>query len=191
VTGGRLLPLPGAQEQALLVEQIRRGEPSAEERLAGLFHERIRLLALARTRNREAAIELAQDVVMAVLLALRNGHIRESEKLTAFVYGTARNHLNNYFRVRSRTPENDELLPDHVVVEPADPIAEFERLNLVRQALTTLNAEDRKILSLTLVDGLKPGEIAQRLGLSSEVVRARKSRLVKKMVEHVQTLSRT
>jgi RNA polymerase sigma-70 factor (ECF subfamily) len=78
-----------------------------------------------------------------------------------------------------------------VVVEPADPIAEFERLNLVRQALTTLNAEDRKILSLTLVDGLKPGEIAQRLGLSSEVVRARKSRLVKKMVEHVQTLSRT
>ena len=191
MTGGRFPPLPSAQEQTSLVEQIRRGETSAEERLAGLFHERVRILALARTRNREAAIELAQDVVMAVLIALRNGHIRESAKLTEFVYGTARNHLNNYFRVRSRAPQEDELLPDHGVVEPSDPIAELERITLVRQALTMLNADDRKILLLTLVDGLKPGEIARRLGLSSEVVRARKSRLLKKVIEHVRALSRT
>lgn len=191
MTGGRFPPLPSAQEQTLLVEQIRQGETSAEERLAGLFHERVRILALARTRNREAASELAQDTVMAVLIALRSGHIRESAKLTAFVFGTARNQLNNYFRVSSRAPQEDELMPDHGVVEPADPIAELERKTVVRQALATLNADDRKILLLTLVDGLKPGEIARRLGLSSEVVRARKSRLLKKIIEHVQTLSRT
>jgi len=188
---GRLPVLPTAQEQARLVERIRHGETTAEERLVELFHERVRILALARTRKSEVARELAQDVVMAVVIALRNGQIRDGEKLTAFVYGTARNHLNHHFRVSSRAPGEDELLPDHAVADPADPIAQFERVTLVRQALTLLNAADRKILLLTLVDGLKPGEIARRLGLSDEVVRARKSRLVKKIVEHMQTLSRT
>jgi DNA-directed RNA polymerase specialized sigma24 family protein len=35
---------------------------------------------------------------------------------------------------------------------------------------------------MTLVDGLKPGEIAETLRLTSEVVRQRKSRALKKLV---------
>jgi DNA-directed RNA polymerase specialized sigma24 family protein len=34
---------------------------------------------------------------------------------------------------------------------------------------------------LTLVDGLKPGQIAARLGLGEEVVRTRKSRAIKRL----------
>jgi DNA-directed RNA polymerase specialized sigma24 family protein len=40
---------------------------------------------------------------------------------------------------------------------------------------------DRQILRLTLVDGCKPGEIAQNLKLHPDVVRARKSRALKKI----------
>jgi DNA-directed RNA polymerase specialized sigma24 family protein len=47
------------------------------------------------------------------------------------------------------------------------------------------------VLLLTLVDGLKPREIARRLGLSDEVVRARKSRALKKIIEFVRDRSRT
>jgi RNA polymerase sigma-70 factor (ECF subfamily) len=191
VTAGRSLALPGAQEQALLADGVRRGEASAEERLVSLYHDRVRVLALARTRNPEAAKELAQDVVMAVIIALRNGQVREGEKLTAFVYGTARNHFNHYFRAGARTPDAAGPLSDCTAVEPADPIAGFERTALVRRAMATLSADDRKILLLTLVDGMKPGEIARRLGLSDEVVRTRKSRLLKKMIEQVDKLSRS
>ena len=62
---------------------------------------------------------------------------------------------------------------------------------MVRQALEQLDVTDQNILMRTLVGGEKPGEIAQRLGLSSEVVRQRKSRAVKKVSEYIRIRSRT
>lgn len=52
-----------------------------------------------------------------------------------------------------------------------------------------LDPTDRTILLRTLLEGLKPGEIARDLGVSSEVVRTRKSRALKKVIEHVERLS--
>ena len=49
---------------------------------------------------------------------------------------------------------------------------------------------DRQILLLTLVDGMKPGEIAEQMGLTAEVVRARKSRAQKRVVAALADLSR-
>jgi DNA-directed RNA polymerase specialized sigma24 family protein len=40
---------------------------------------------------------------------------------------------------------------------------------------------DRRILAFTVVDGLKPAQVAQELGVSAEVVRARKSRALKRL----------
>jgi DNA-directed RNA polymerase specialized sigma24 family protein len=60
----------------------------------------------------------------------------------------------------------------------------------VRGALARLNRADRGILLLTLVDGLKPAEIASRLGLTAEVVRVRKSRALKKVVDRVSAMTR-
>jgi len=56
--------------------------------------------------------------------------------------------------------------------------------------LEQLELTDQRILLLTLVEGLKPGDIAQRLNLTSEVVRARKSRAVRKVTETIRKLSR-
>ena len=102
--------MPGAlltpQEQSSLAERVRGHEPSAEEELVRLFADRVSVLALARTRDRELARDLTQDVMLAVVLALRNGHLREAERLAAFVYGTARNVINNYLRTRSRIAED-------------------------------------------------------------------------------------
>lgn len=185
--------MPGAlltaQQQIALAERIRSREPSAEEELVRLFFDRVAFLVLARTRDPEAARDVAQDVMLAVVRALRNGHLREAERLGAFVYGTARNLTNNYLRTRSRLKEDpiDDAIHLAGTTEPAE---NRERIALVRQALGVLDETDRKILLLTLVEGLKPGEIAVRLGLTSEVVRARKSRALKKTTERVKTLSR-
>jgi RNA polymerase sigma-70 factor (ECF subfamily) len=51
------------------------------------------------------------------------------------------------------------------------------------QALAGLSAADRQVLTLTLVDGLKPGEIAVQIGATAEVVRTRKSRALKRILE--------
>jgi RNA polymerase sigma factor (sigma-70 family) len=179
------------EQQITLVERVRRRDGPAEEELVQLFSDRIAFLIRARTRDPEAARDLTQDVLMAVVLALRNGHLRESERLAAFVYGTARNLINNYLRSRSRLPRADSIDDDVHIADSQNPFDDTERTALVRNALDVLDSIDRRILLLTLVEGLKPGEIAARLGLTSEVVRTRKSRALKKAIERVKELSRT
>lgn len=179
------------QQQSRLAEGIRSHEPSAEEELVRVFSDRIRFLILARTRDPEVARDLAQDVMLAVVQALRGEQLRDPERLAGFVYGTARNVINNYLRTRSRQPREDSIDSALQVESPPEPIQDRERVGLVRRALTALDPTDRRILLLTLVEGLKPGEIGARLGLSSEVVRARKSRALKKTSDRVKKLSRT
>ena len=178
------------QQQSSLAERIRGQESSAEEELVSLFGDRIRFLVLARTRDPEIARDLAQEVMLAVVRALRGEQLREPERLTGFVYGTARNVINNYLRTRSRLPKEDSIDAAGDLAGPPDPVDNRERIGLVRRALGALDSTDRKILLLTLVQGLKPGEIGARLGLTSEVVRARKSRALKKTIDRVKKLSR-
>ena len=179
-----------AQQQSALAERIRDHEPSAEEELVRLFGDRVRFLVVARTRDPEVARDLAQDVMLAVVRALRGDQLRDPERLAGFVYGTARNVINNYLRTRSRSPKEDPIDAALHVASAVEPADNSERIALVRRTLATLDATDRRILLLTLVEGLKPGEIGARLGLSSEIVRARKSRALKKTIERVRKLSR-
>jgi DNA-directed RNA polymerase specialized sigma24 family protein len=62
---------------------------------------------------------------------------------------------------------------------------------VVRRAIDQLEELDRRVLSLTLLEGLKPGEIALRIRLSPEVVRMRKSRALRRVAERVQEWLRT
>ena len=178
------------QQQSSLAERVRTREPSAEEELVSLFSDRIRVLVLARTRDPETARDLTQEVMLAVVLALRHEQLREPEHLAGFVYGTARNVINNYLRTRSRLPREDSIDAALHLASPPGPVDDSERIALVRRALATLKATDREILLLTLVEGLKPGEIAVRMALTAEMVRARKSRALKKIIDRVKRLSR-
>jgi RNA polymerase sigma factor (sigma-70 family) len=64
-----------------------------------------------------------------------------------------------------------------------------ERQRLMRQELSRYDVTDQQILRLSLVEGYSLVEVAEKLGLSHEVVRAHKSRLIKKLArkfaEHV------
>jgi RNA polymerase sigma factor (sigma-70 family) len=129
-------------------------------------------------------------VLVAVLRALRDGRMHEGDRLAAFVHGTARNLANNFLRARSQRPDSESITPELELIQSADDFERRERTNLVRRALERLEATDQKIQLATLVEDLKPGEIARQLGLTAEVVRQRKSRAVKKIVELIKTWSR-
>ena len=179
-----------AQRLDTLTERIRQGDPSAEDEFARLFSERLLMMMLARVRDREAARDLTQEAMLAVLQALRNGHVREPERLAGFIHGTALNLIHNYWRTRGQQPKQEPLpdeLPSPNPVETADG---DERISLVRQTLDRLDSIDRRILLLTLVEGMKPGEIANRLALKPDLVRQRKCRAVRRVMEEVRKLSR-
>jgi RNA polymerase sigma factor (sigma-70 family) len=164
-----------------LVERIRSGDPSAETELVQEFTQRVLVMAVVRTRDRDAARELVQDVLMAVVSALRRGQLRDSSKLVGFVHGTARNLINNWLRREALRPRLEPLSDDVAQAGSAAEIEDAERMRLVREALSSLGDRDRSILWMTLAEGRKPGEIASALGITSEVVRTRKLRAVKKI----------
>ncbi len=178
-----------AGDHGKLVDRIRAGDGTAEEELVRYFSPRVFAMLVARTRDRETARDLLQDVLMAVLRSVRDGALRDAERLAPFVHGTARNLVNNYFRDKIREPKLEELSDDCAGIVQQDLLESNERERLVREALRSVDETDRQIVLMTLVEGRKPGDIANRLGLSSEVVRQRKSRAVRKISDFVRQLS--
>jgi RNA polymerase sigma-70 factor (ECF subfamily) len=189
VGNGRQAP-PGS-ESAREPEQSDRFDAAAEEDLVHSFRERIFVMALVRTRDRSAAQDLAQEALLAAIVALRAGRLRDPEKLSAFVWGTARNVINNFVRARRRVPAGEALV-DVVGAEGSQlqDLESGERLSLVTRALARLEPSERAILQMTLVEGLQPDEITLRLGLTSDVMRQRKCRALRKITKVVENLSR-
>lgn len=175
-----------------LVERIRQGDTEAEGELVCQFSQRIFVMGFVRTRDREASRDLVQDVLIAVIGALRKGQLQDSDKLPAFVHGTARNLINNRMRNESQRPSLEPLSEDLAQSGTVEALENSERLELVHEALQDLGEDDRKILWMTLVEGRKPADIAGILGLTPEVVRTRKVRASKRITEIVQSkLSRS
>jgi RNA polymerase sigma-70 factor, ECF subfamily len=164
-----------------LAARIRNGDSRAEEELVHTYRRAVLLIAAVRTRDPDCAKDLAQEVLLAVLKALRAGQIRDGERLSAFVQGTARNLINNYLRSRSRHPTVDIETVDPPSADPVESLEASERQRLMRQELAKYSVTDQKILMLSLVDGHPLSVVAERLNLSHDAVRARKSRLIRKI----------
>lgn len=161
--------------------RVAAGAAEAEARVTEFFLPRVRALLRARLRDPDLAGDLSQEVLMAVLVALRRGHVRDGARLPAFVAGVARNQANNHLRGVRRRAET--AIDDRVAeIEAADAASAHDREDAVARGLAAVAAGDREVLILTLVDGLQPREIARRLAVSPEAVRQRKARALKRIV---------
>jgi RNA polymerase sigma factor (sigma-70 family) len=165
-----------------LPERIFGGDRTAEEALVNTYRRGILAIATARVRDREAALDLTQEVLIAVLRALREGHLRESGKLPAFIQGTARNIINNFLRSRVRRAECELDETGLTGIDPVEELEASERQRLLRREIESYSSTDQQILLWSLVDGHSLAEVAKRLNMSHEAVRARKSRLVRRIV---------
>lgn len=170
---------------ASMVARIQSGDRAAEAELVGQYRQRVYLMAFVRLRDREHAADIAQESMIAALEAIRGGQLREPNRLSAFVHGIVRNLVNNFVRRLAKQPVSS--LPDDPDQLPAVPHRNVEddrtRLQTVRQLVERLEPMDRRILQLILFEGLNPGEIAVKLGVSGDQVRARKSRALKRIAQ--------
>lgn len=182
-------PHVAPEELAGLAVRIGRGDRTAEEEFARRFQGRVLAMLRARLWDQEAARELSGDVLMAAIQALREGKLREPERLAAFTHGIARNMVNNHLRKRAARPREEPLDPEALVADPRADVVREGRLELVRKAVAQLEPTDHRIVT-ALAEGLRSVEIAARLGLTAETVRARKHRALKKIAKLVEDLSR-
>jgi RNA polymerase sigma factor (sigma-70 family) len=189
-TGAGSSSQEAALENERLVGSILAGDQEAERAFALRFMRPVKAMLVARSRNSDLAGDLLQDVMIEALCALRRGQLREPAKLPQFVSAIARNVLNSHFRGEVRRPESLELpdnLPD--LSFDAEKAKEQERETLALKAISRLDQLDKTILQMTLVDGLKPGVIAERLRMNPEVVRQRKLRATRRVIDFVRNPS--
>jgi len=104
---------------------------ASENELARALEPRVLFLLGARLRDREAARELANQVLMATIQALRARRVREKEKLGAYVAATARNLANGHLRQKMAQPKTQQLEPAMALL---DAVGELEAADRVRQA---------------------------------------------------------
>ena len=186
---GEQAVVPTLNAQVALVQRIRAQDRSAEDELVKTYQRGVFAIAVARTRDRDAARDLTQEILIAVLKALRDGHVREASKLSAFIQGTARNVINSYLRTRARRSECELASVDIAGVDPVEEHESAERQRLIQRELRAFSVTDQQILLLSLVDGHSLSEVAHRLNLSHDVVRARKSRMLRKITKKFQRMS--
>ena len=172
-----------------LSERIRRGDAAADEELARRFHERAFTMALVRTRDRDAARDIAQETILAVLKSVREGRLHDPAALAGYVCGTAKNLVLEHRRAERSKGEPLEVDPP-APVDLQDDLEQTERRFLVRRVLRALGAPDRLVLLLTFVEGLSPAEAGERMGLRPDAVRQRKVRALRRARLLLDRLSR-
>jgi RNA polymerase sigma-70 factor (ECF subfamily) len=145
-------------------------DAAAEAAICRRFGPRIRLYGLKHLRSEAAAADLMQDVLVMVLTKLRDGAVREPERLASFVLGMARQTFIDQQRGGRRRARILEAFPVDLTPaaeEPAEPV-DSERLRL---CLGALPERERAVLLMTFYDDRPADAVAAELKLTAGNVR--------------------
>lgn len=168
-----LLRRAGAGDGAALGELLRRYERRVQ--LAA------RSLLRPALRNVLDSLDLVQSVHRALLPGLRDGRytFADEDQLVALAVTVLRHKVQRTARRPPPSPADPATLPPEAApgVGPSESAVGEE---LIAKVLANLDPEDRRLVELRLQD-YSTAEIATELGVSAAVLRARLSRLRKRL----------
>lgn len=172
-----------------LVNEINYKEPSFNERIFDSFYEeyydKIYNYVYFKTGDRTNAEDLACHIIEKVLSNMHKYNAAASS-LNTWIFTIAKNHLIDYFRLKSRNEchfEDGEefLIADQVTASPDETVVQAEREEMIHAMLQRLPETEREIIILKFWGGLKNIEIAQQLGLNSGNLNVMVFRALKKL----------
>jgi len=164
-----------------------RGEdaPVHEAELCRRYLNRARLYGLRHLRfDVTAAEDLAQQVMIVVIEALRAGRVEDLERIDRFMLGSCRNVAHSMRRDRERQGEVTRRLSFEVasaVVPPWDRV-EGRR---VEDCLAGLAPRESRVLQLLFQDERTAAEVASELGTTAGNVRVIRHRAIIQLRECV------
>ncbi len=158
----------------LLVLQCQEGDNEALRTLITRWQPRLTRLAWRLTCEREATRDVVQDAWLAIVRGI--GRLDDPARFRSWAYRIVTNKCTDWTRrhIVRRNVVNDmrEAAASTGGVSSDETDAEGEVVRL-REALTKLPDEQRAILSLHYLDGMRVGEIARTLGLPEGTVKSR------------------
>jgi RNA polymerase sigma-70 factor, ECF subfamily len=153
-----------------LVSRIRGRAQGAEEELVERYTRGITLLLEHTCNDRSAAEDLCQETFRIVIEKIRNGDVREPEKLSGFVCHTAKNLAIEYYRLAARVEstdfENARQFPQ--AAHQLDDLLRQEEARLARKVLDGMETlRYREVLYRFYIAEEPKEQICARLQLSA------------------------
>ena len=176
----RLADLDDGALARRVAEAGRAPDSAAEAELYRRLAPRVRLYGLRHLRDRQAAADLAQQVLLMTLERLRAGEVREPEKIASFVLGASR---MTVIEMRRGTRRREALLetwgdateafeaPEPLVLDP-------DRL---AGCLGALSERERSVVVLTFFADKPADEVGTELAISAGNVRVIRHRALARL----------
>ena len=163
-----------------LLPRVGQGDTSALEALYVQTQRAVYALALSILRDPEEAQDVTQEVYLKVRAA---AHLYVPQgKPLAWLFTITKNLCRDVQRAQGRTDQAPEGMEDDLrfsyVSDPTDRL-------VLEAALKALGDEERQVVLLHAVSGLKHREIAQDLGLPLSTVLSRYNRALKKLKRYL------
>ena len=181
---------PSTLDDDALVAAMRAGSAEHFDALYARYFPRIYSFVYARIRSHADCEEIVQETFLAVFNSI--DRYRGSSSLLAWIYGIARNLLNNHVRSARRRRERVELVPDERLdrlhASPTDDPAESLELGEYRRevfaALDDVSTWQTEIFAMRHLENLSIPEISRRTQRSSDSVRSSLFRVKRIFLEH-------
>lgn len=183
-----LEPTIAALDDGVLARRIveARGGPdtAAEAELYRRLAPRVRLYGLRHLRDRQAAADLAQQVLLMTLERLRAGEVREPERIASFVLGASRMTVIEMKRgERRRGDLLEKWVPASagMTYEAPEPLAlDPDRL---AGCLEALSERERAVVVMSFFADQPAEQVGAQLGISGGNVRVIRHRALGRLRE--------
>jgi RNA polymerase sigma-70 factor (ECF subfamily) len=181
----------GSRTDAQLIQGIRRANHADFAVLYERYFPRIYSFAYGRLHNHADTEEVVQETFVAVFRSI--DAYRGQSSLLSWIYGIAKNTVNNYIR-RARTHDQRLERAESELVHSAHSFGACtpeEHLSLrryqdaIRERLASVADWHQEVFVLRHVDNLPIGEIARRVSRSNDAVRSSLYRIKRLLLEAV------
>jgi RNA polymerase sigma-70 factor (ECF subfamily) len=175
---------PGLLDDAALARRVagaaRACDCDAEAELCRRLAPRVLLYGQKHLRDGHMAADLVQQVLLTTLQRLRDGALREPERLASFVLGMCRMVVLDLRRTGARRARLLRAFTDEVpaVEVPREPWLDDDKL---QRELAALPERERSVLVMTFYDDRPAAQIAAELGLTAGNVRVIRHRALERL----------
>ncbi|MGN1104975.1 MAG: RNA polymerase sigma factor [Candidatus Coproplasma sp.] len=164
-----------------LILRIANGDTASIGLLYDLIKTDVFAYALSKSGNKHDADDITQDTFVQVYRYA--AQYQPQGKPMAWIIKIELNLIRRYFQLKSRTVEFDESLDN----TPSGGNCEEALINneFLREIMKTLTEEEREVITLHVVSGMKHREIAKLLRKPLSTVLSKYNRAIKKLQQVV------
>jgi RNA polymerase sigma-70 factor (ECF subfamily) len=165
-----------------IVTGICNDDPSAEKEFVRQFYRKVRMVVSQRVNDPEDRKELINDILIAVILKIRDGSFdpERDSNLSNYVYGVTSNTINQYLKKLYVKRNLDEKLkqdfagdsiPGFIERSEFEKNEEIERnKKLFRESIDKLKPKYRDVIYFRYYDNLSVADIAQKMDIPPQKV---------------------